>query len=132
MDIDKLFENKPPAMRALMVNVGTDDKRRDNENYWVHAWAKKLASIAGEQSKEIPQLHVVADDVRFQNEFDAIKLLGGVVIRIKRSDITDGGNHPSETEQFSFEEDFTIEAEPGGHAQVYSQIDAIMSTLNRD
>lgn len=132
MTVDELFVVKPPAMRALMVNVGTDDKRRDNDNHWVHAWAKTIALEADRQSKDIRTINVVTDDVRFQNEFDAIKLLGGIIIRVKRSDITDGGSHPSETEQFNFKEDFTIEAEPGQHEAVYAQIRQIMDSISRD
>lgn len=130
--IDELFEQKPPLMRALMVNVGTDDRRRDNDNHWVHAWAKTIATEAEQQDKDIRTINIVTDDVRFQNEFDAIKLLGGIIIRVRRSDITDGGSHPSETEQFNFKEDFTIEAEFGGHEAVYAQIRQIMDTINKD
>ena len=132
MSDDELFEKKPSAMRALMVNVGTDDRRRDDDNHWVHAWAKTIAAEAEHQDKDIRTINVVTDDVRFQNEFDAIKLLGGIIIRVKRSDITDGGSHPSETEQFNFKEDFTIDAEPGGHEAVYAQIRQIIDTINRD
>ena len=132
MSEDELFDKKPSAMRALMVNVGTDDRRKDDDNHWVRAWAKTIAQEADTQDRDIRTLNIVTDDVRFQNEFDAIKLLGGIIIRVRRSDITDGGSHPSETEQFNFKEDFTIEAEFGGHEAVYAQIRQIMDTINKD
>lgn len=121
MTIDQLFEQKPPEMRALMQNYGTEVRRKDNEHHWV----KKYCETIGYN----PDKNFVTDDVRFQNEYDAIKLLNGVVIRVTRPDITTGGSHSSETEQDSFEADFTIVGEPGSHDSIYKQIESIIETI---
>ena len=55
--IQTLFEIKPPLMRALMVNYGTEVRRRQDKNYWVKAW---LAT-------PVFQNNIVTDDVRFIN-----------------------------------------------------------------
>ncbi len=123
MDIDKLFENKPAAMRALMQNYGTEVRRKDDPNYWAIQYYDKLVA-----SKD----NIVTDDVRFLNEFQEVKLFGGVLIRVTRPDITSGGSHTSETEQESFVVDFTIEGVPGSHESIYKQVDSIIQDLKRD
>ena len=41
--------------------------------------------------------HVVVSDVRFQNETDIIRKLGGYLIKLERPDIDDTSDHSSET-----------------------------------
>lgn len=118
MDEDKLFINKPPAMRALLQNYGTEVRRKDNPNYWVDRWQEAM-----------PDGNVVVDDVRFFNELDKITESGGVLIRIVRPDVTTGGDHQSEVEQTKFSEDFTVSVEPGAHDQLSKQLDKIISEL---
>lgn len=117
-NIDDLFTVKPPIMRALMQNYGTEVRRGDNDRYWVQQWAKSVSSSGK---------NVVVDDVRFQNEADAVKLSGGIIIKIVRTDITNAGNHISETEQSLIEPDFVIEVDKGEHDKLYEQLDAIIS-----
>lgn len=119
---DRLFKEKPPLMRALMQEYGTDVRRADNPNYWVDKW--KQSAGTGE--------NIVADDVRFGNELLAVEEKGGVMIRVKRPDITTGGEHQSETEQESFSVDFTIEANPGDIIGIEKQIESILAVINRD
>jgi hypothetical protein len=117
LNIEDMFQMKPPLMRALMQEYGTEVRRADNENYWVDKWKEKAVG------------NIVADDVRFNNERDAVLLAGGILIRVERPDITTGGSHQSETEQEGFEVDFTIYAEPGDHESVYRQVDKIIETI---
>lgn len=120
MDVDKLFENKPAAMRALMQNHGTDIRRKDDPDYWVKQYLSKVELLRG---------NIVTDDVRFFNELSAITELNGVMIRVVRDDITTGGTHQSETEQIKFIEDFTVTGVKGEHETVYKQIEVIINTL---
>lgn len=115
--IDALFVNKPPLMRALMVNYGTEVRRRQDKNYWVKAW---LAT-------PVFQNNIVTDDVRFLNESQAIKRNGGMLIRIVRTDIITGGDHSSETEHLQIEADYTIEVGPGEQEKLYAELDAILA-----
>lgn len=120
-ELHELFETKPPIVRALLQNYGTEVRRCDDENYWVDKWIERV--------NEEGERDIVTDDVRFFNELTAIKGMNGILIRVKRDDIATGGKHKTETEQESFHEDFTIEATKGNHESVYKQIDSIIDTL---
>lgn len=110
----RLFTEKPPLMRALMQEYGTEVRRADNPDYWVDTWKK---SVLDNQ-----QFHIVCDDVRFLNEARAIKELGGVLVRIKRDDITDTGTHQSEAEMDQIEVDHEFSAVKEGHDELHKQI----------
>lgn len=118
--IEDLFRIKPPLMRALMQEYGTDVRRKDDPDYWVKQWVAKVEST---------KVNIVTDDVRFFNELAAMGDLNGLLVRITRPDVTSGGEHQSEKEQESFIEDFTIEGVPGSHKEIYKQVDAIIQTI---
>lgn len=118
--IEDLFRIKPPLMRALMQEYGTDVRRKDDPDYWVNQWVSSV--IGGEDN-------IVTDDVRFLNELTALGDMSGVLIRITRPDVTTGGEHVSEREQEGFVEDFTITGVPGSHKEIFKQIDSIIQTI---
>lgn len=93
--VDRLFKDKPPLMRALLQNYGTEVRRGDDPMYWVDAWGQ-LASVLSEKD-------IVVDDVRFENEAQAVRDMGGCLIRIVKDsfDYTVVDEHASETEQDS-------------------------------
>lgn len=65
--------------RRLLQWLGTDWGRETvSETLWVDLWKKK----ARELSFEYPKSVIVSDDVRFNDEAQAVKSLGGYVIRI--------------------------------------------------
>lgn len=98
--VDELFATKPPAMRALMQNYGTEVRRRDDNNYWVSKW---------QESARETEKNIVCDDVRFLNEADAVERFArGILIRLERTDIVHTGTHQSETEQAEIVVDYTI------------------------
>ena len=117
MNWNELLEEKPPLMRALLQNYGTDVRRKDNPHYWTGQWGQAL----------FPIRDTVADDVRFLNEAEAIQREGGIIIRLVRSDILTGGTHVSETEQLEIVADHTIECDPGDHAALYRALDDIIN-----
>jgi CRP/FNR family transcriptional regulator len=60
-----------------MQTLGTEWGRQCMDaDIWVRAWAARAALLTS----------AVADDVRFQNEADMIRNLGGVIIRVMRSE----------------------------------------------
>lgn len=118
LTIDELFERKPPVIRALMQNYGTEVRRREDEDYWVKQWSSKITHSS--------MSHFVADDVRFANEAEAILDNGGVLVRLTRPDITGGGDHASETEQLHIVADYTIECTPGDTSTLYKALDEII------
>lgn len=77
---------KPPADfekdRYLLQVLGTDWGRdRISPNLWVDLWKARATQLCARDA----DVTVVADDVRFDNEAEAIQALGGYVVRIESS-----------------------------------------------
>lgn len=107
----ELFEQKPPLVRTLMQEVGTEIYRGFNTDHWILEWYKSVYN-AGEVWKLEPKLAIITDDVRFSNEETILKAKGGKLIRIVRNGYEDNVavTHQSETEMDSFIPDFEISA----------------------
>jgi len=90
----RICEKHPHSLvtncRSICQWWGTEYRRKQNEDYWVE---KLLAKLDDENN-----LYVI-DDVRFPNEANAIKMLGGALVRINRNNIPCGADltHLSET-----------------------------------
>jgi len=100
------FTNKPPAVRALLQNYGTEVRRRDNINYWVIKWLDKVTADMDATGR----IDYVVDDCRFLNEAKAVRDLQGIIIRIIRPGFT-GDKHQSEREMDNIKVDYTIIAD---------------------
>lgn len=72
IDRTELEANKA-AYRGLLQNIG-QSKRRISPNFWVGKWKNNVKSSG--------RPYTVATDIRYQNEVDAIRELGGVVIMV--------------------------------------------------
>jgi len=118
LTIDELFEVKPPLMRALMQNYGTEVRRGDDPQYWIKRWEEKLGDS-----------NTVVDDVRFKNEADAVKSKYGTVVRLTRPDIIPGDGHDSETEGLSIEDDYEIHSNKGSHDSLYEMVDDVLNDI---
>lgn len=73
----ELFSNQKTSLsRTLQQYIGTDLARSFDENYWI--------KIAEELIKEKLEkgIRVTVTDVRFLNEAESIKKLGGVLVKI--------------------------------------------------
>lgn len=105
MTVDELFVNKPPMMRTLMQEVGTEIYRDIKDDWWVLEWYKAISS-------ETEECVIVTDDVRFKNEAMILKAKHGVLVRIVREGYEDNvaTNHASETEMDGLEVDYTVTA----------------------
>lgn len=114
--VDYLFFDKPPMMRALLQNYGTEVRRGDRDDYWVNQWREAYN----------PDRHTVVDDVRFYNEARAVIEMGGIIIQLARPDVTDGGNHQSECEFLTIPTAYKIVSEPGDVEAVYSRLNQIV------
>lgn len=77
------------TLRHLLQTLGTEWGRKCmGEDFWVDLWRARVEAAGG---------LIVADDMRFPNEYRAIKALGGVVWRVTRPDNTSPTNgHASE------------------------------------
>lgn len=86
--------------RKLLQWLGTEWGRSLSETIWVDLWKARVKSLMVDSPRSI----IVCDDVRFDNEADAVHALGGSVVRITsdntkdRIDTTSGiKQHSSET-----------------------------------
>lgn len=120
--VERLFTEKPPLMRALLQNYGTEVRRRDDKDYWVMKWREAV--------QQCDSWDIICDDVRFQNEADAVRSLGGIVIRLIREDLEHTDTHASETEMDEIVADYTISVKTGEHKKIYDQIDRIYNEKN--
>lgn len=86
------------SVREFLQKLGTEGLRNNlHENVWVNALFSEFDPASSKW---------LITDVRFQNEADAIKKLGGIVVRIDRG--MDTGTHPSETSLDDYKFDYTI------------------------
>lgn len=97
------------AMQTIGTGWGRDTMAPD---FWVNAWKNTL-----------PAGSVVCDDVRFPNEVEAIRSMGGKVIRIVRDELETFG-HISEAQDFDV--DYTI-GNCGTVDDLFHNIDRIIS-----
>ena len=79
--------------RQVMQRFGTDAMRREfGDDFWVRTMERQLARYAAGTNFVIP-------DIRFPNEAEMVKRLGGQVWRLERLDgpVIEASTHPSET-----------------------------------
>lgn len=84
--------------RQAMQTLGTEWGRDHiGPNFWINLW------------KRDARRHdfVVVDDVRFQNEIDAVHDLGGVVWRVIRAEVLNHHSHASEQATLPFDHAIT-------------------------
>lgn len=73
--------------------------------------------------------YIIISDIRYQHDIDNIRSLGGITIKIERSDIL---KHPFEDNIDNFKCSFTV-YNNRTLAELYSQLDTILTALyNRD
>jgi hypothetical protein len=94
---DKALCGQSP--RRAMITLGTEWGRNlIHSDLWIHALETKIRSY--------PNTNFVLDDVRFENEADAVRRLGGKIVRI----VGRGGSTVKhESENGIAQVDFTIE-----------------------
>jgi len=81
------LDNKQLTAREVMQYVGTDFFRKMKNDVWASATINKI-------KLENPSAAIIAD-CRFPNEVEAIKSIGGLVIKLMRDPFH--SDHPSET-----------------------------------
>lgn len=102
LTVDDVLEKKPyEAVRLLLQNYGTDFRRRENNDCWVVKWAQTVLRADREQ--------VVADDVRFENEAEMVREMGGILVRVNRAGLEKKDQHVSETESEKIVCDFEVD-----------------------
>jgi hypothetical protein len=94
--------------REVLQYIGTDVFRAMDCDHWVRRARVQLVGMPTAPG-------IVMPDVRFRNEVDLIRELGGSILRtVKRGgDTTAASGHVSETELAAYPADFTASAVPG-------------------
>ena len=96
--------SRPRSPRQIMQLWGTEYRRTWSGSSY---WTRTLVSRVHAQQKAQQWRHVVSD-VRFDNEVDAIRAMGGVIWQIKRPGIKHDTAHVSETDGTRFKPDVVI------------------------
>lgn len=86
--LDWLLAHKPPIVRELLQEYGTEVRRADCPTYWLDGWKARAAGLE----------RVVVPDVRFKNEASTLTgaPLFGRLVRVDRPG-HHGAGHASET-----------------------------------
>lgn len=88
--VDYLEQNKD-MFRLILQGWGTDYRRKQDINYWLNKYKEKFLSFPLRSV-------VVTPDVRFLNEFELIRRVGGKLWRVVREfPAVDSDLHASET-----------------------------------
>lgn len=102
-DLD-VFMESPRSPRQIMQWWGTDFRR---QHAGEHYWTRTLTHRARTQQQGHQWRHVISD-VRFHNEADAIRALGGVIWQVKRPGLQAGTGHVSDVDGSQFQPDAVI------------------------
>lgn len=86
-----------PEVRAILQRLGVGARKVFGENFWVE---QALGGVT-------PSAKVAISDVRFLNEAQAVKNLGGLMIKVSRPGFT-GDGHASEVDLADYEFDYEI------------------------
>lgn len=117
--LERLFEEKPPLIRAFMKNYGTEFRKQEKPNYWTTQWLNNMPEVE----------NIVVDDCRFVEDGAVVERCDGIIIRIKKIGQVNTDTHQTESEIDSIPADYTIEAIQGDHAKIHNDLDKIIQTL---
>lgn len=116
-----------PDVRRLLQRLGTEGGRNIlSANVWVDKWRTDVACLPA-------RARVVTTDVRFPNEAQAIRQLGGYIIRIESPSVTSDDGHASETVMGAIMVDGTIVNDhlKGDAFDLRCELAAMVDDLNR-
>lgn len=113
--------------RWAMQSLGTEWGRKlIGEDIWVNAWEHqaKLATLG------LPNKIIIVDDLRFPNELDRIKYLGGHTIRVRRAKTEQEiAQHESEAHVLSLDVDFEVNQVEGDPDAACMVVDKFLNDL---
>lgn len=101
----KVFQIFGTEMFREKLGVFFPEMKDIQENFWIYRfelWYKNLL-------KKNPNAKVVVTDVRFPNEAEIIKKLGGTIIKVERNNSMNIDNHSSEKNIDLIKGDFLID-----------------------
>jgi len=104
--IHDVFVEKPPDVRKMLQEEGTE---RGRDLYGKDIWVRTLESYISHRYMVEKNKKFVITDVRFKNEMEWLKSVGGTLCFIdsNRGTLTDAmALHPSETEMMTVPRDY--------------------------
>lgn len=102
-----------PEIRRLLQRLGTEAGRDLlGDNIWVDA------ALTGHPT----DAKIVVTDVRFPNEAERIKELGGLLVRVSRPGVKAVNAHASETSLDDWDFDYTLENNVDGISNWYYEV----------
>lgn len=116
--------------RRAMQTLGTEWGRGLSPTLWIDAWRRAVEDRAWKEAVDGDTVLIVADDARFPNEVEAIRGLGGIIVRIDRPGAGLGGSaggHASETTDLGTPDMVIIN--DGSLDRLHTQVDAITSAV---
>jgi hypothetical protein len=114
--------------RYAMQTLGTEWGRElIGENLWTGLWKRKVRKYLTRG------YFVVCDDLRFPNEAQAVREMGGIVVRLigKEDDISKLDGHASEANYDGISADYTIN-NCGTIAELYSKLNELLAHIRTE
>ena len=134
-EVDKYWGVSP---RELMQSVGTDLFRNElgrvcknfgsSNDIWVRCFERWVQTIHDNSEQQQKNINIVVSDIRFENEANKVRELGGIIINIKRNtDINQYSQHESENNKNSLSKYFNYEIENNSSKEeLYEKIKKII------
>lgn len=128
VSVTDVLRRKPPLVRQLMQIYGAV-MRAQNPSHWIDLCLDEIKANDAE--------FVVVDDLRFQNEAEALRDLGWTLVRVVRTDwppfLSEGSTDVSEVDLDDFDEwDYVITAKEGDIGALWSAMDHIIEEVRDD
>jgi hypothetical protein len=121
---EEVYQKKTPLSRMLMQKIGTEIVRTIDYDYWCKIMWEKLKN----DCLYDPRCIVIIDDVRFQNEYNMLRSLGAIIIKVERPQSQQEDNHASETEMDGLKYDAIVYNDSNLHS-LMQKADAIGKTV---
>ena len=115
----ELLKQSSPQVRGLLQRMGTEVGR---EMFGKDFWVKQAFKNVYKGS------NIVFTDVRFPNEYDAVRQYDGALWRVEKSDVYPVNAHSSETALDGFDFDKTI-YNNGTKETLYAMVDFLMQEM---
>jgi hypothetical protein len=110
--------------RHAMQTLGTQWGRElIGDNFWVGIWSKDVQTLFKRHHD------VVTDDLRFPNEADAVRKLGGTIVRLYGRNDAHGDKHESEGHYDKLQFDYVIHNR-GTIMDLHSAIEELLHDLD--
>lgn len=124
--VDPYWQTTP---RAVLQSFGTEIGRQLDQNLWVKSLQRRLESF---QTGSGGPTSFVITDVRFPNEAEVVKSLGGEIWRITRPALGERtDHHASEIGMDAYVADREI-LNTGSIKEIHDQVDTFLQDMNAD